>query len=75
MESLCVFGELYNGCFNIERVVNIGDEKVIVMNVIIFVCFGLFEFGVDVFDNGIVDWNNNLNVVILYVKEIELILL
>lgn len=75
LESLCVFGELHNGCFNIERAANIGDEKAIVMNAIIFVCFGLPESGVDVLDNGIADWNNNLNVVTSYAKEIELTLL
>ncbi|KAF2531414.1 hypothetical protein F2Q70_00032623 [Brassica cretica] len=57
-----VFGEIHNGCFYIERAANIGDEKEIVMSALIFVCSGLPESGVDVLDNGIADWNNNLNV-------------
>lgn len=65
-----VFGELHNGCFYIERAANIGDEKEIVMCALIFVCSGLPESGVDV-----LDWNNNLNVVTSYAKEIELTLL
>ena len=58
--KVCVFGELHNGCFCIERAANIGDEKEIVMNALIFVCSGLPESGIDVLDNGIADWKKQL---------------
>lgn len=72
LESLCVYGELQNGCFYIERAANLGDEKAIVMNALILVCSGLPESGKELLDDGLADWNNNLSVVTSYAKEIEL---